>query len=413
MDRREFSKTLAAAATIGLLDRRSAPAAPAVESKPAGNPKLSIERIEIFPVRYPMIMRFKFFESPVGGGGRPSVIIKVTASDGTVGWGESVIIPRWSGETLEGAVACLKNYLVPILIGRSVFDLAGLHERMDKELAPGFTTSNPIARSGLDLALHDLQGKALKRNLAEMWGRKTPDDLLLSWTLNPKSLDEVEPLVRKGREKGYANFNVKVAPDRKFDLELCRMVRKLAPDGFLWADANGGYDPASALEMAPKLAAAGVDVLEGPLRPNRLSGYQSLVKQGALPILMDEGCVSPVEVEEFIKLKCIDGIAMKPARCGGLVSAAAQMDLLEKHRLLFLGSGLTDPDISLAASLILYGAYGLKKPAALNGPQFLGVSVLKQPFKIAGGRIKIPKGPGLGIEVDEDKVRELSAKTGF
>jgi muconate cycloisomerase len=74
---------------------------------------------------------------------------------------------------------------------------------------------------------------------------------------------------------------------------------------------------------------------------------------------------------------------------------------------MFLGSCLTDPDVSLAASLILYGAYGLKYPAALNGPQFLGASVITEPFKPVGGKLRVPTGPGLGIEVDEDKVKRL------
>jgi len=131
-------------------------------------------------------------------------------------------------------------------------------------------------------------GKSLKKNVAEMLGRKTPDDLLLSWTLNPKDLSEVEALVQKGKDRGYKNFNVKIAPDTKFDLELCKMVKKLAPDGFLWADANCGYDVATALDMAPKLADAGVSVFEGALHPHYLTGFQQLVKQGALPIIMDE-----------------------------------------------------------------------------------------------------------------------------
>jgi L-alanine-DL-glutamate epimerase-like enolase superfamily enzyme len=414
MTRREFTKSMAMTAAVGMFSGKSLFAASAPSSAASGGnmSKLTIEKIEIFPVRYPMVMRFKFFEAPVGLPGRPAVIIKMTASDGTVGWGESVPIPRWSGETLEGAVSTLKNYLIPILIGREVFDLAGAHKVMNYEIADGFSTSYPITKAGLDIALHDIMGKVLKKNVAELWGRTTPDDLLLSWTLNPRELGDIEGLIQKGRDRGYENFNVKVAPDKKFDLEMCRMVKKLVPDGFLWADANGGYDEASALEMAPKLADAGVAVLEGPLHPKHLTGYQKLVKQGALPILMDEGCVSPVEVEEFIKLKCITGVAMKPSRCGGLTSAVAQLNLLEKHKLLFLGSGLTDPDISLAATLCLYGAYGLKRPAALNGPQFLGESVLKEPFKVVGGRVKIPKGHGLGIEVDEDKVRDLSARTG-
>ena len=80
----------------------------------------------------------------------------------------------------------------------------------------------------------------------------------------------------------------------------------------LWADANTGYTVEQALEAAPKLADAGVDVLESPLPPNRIRADQALKKQGALPIT-DEGILSPVEAEEFVELGMMDGIAMKPA----------------------------------------------------------------------------------------------------
>ena len=150
-----------------------------------------------------------------------------------------------------------------------------------------------------------------------------------------------------------------------------------------------------------------MDVLEAPLRPNRIRGYQTLKKQGALPILMDEGVISPVELEEFIKLGMIDGVAMKPARCGGLWSNCRQIELCQEHGLIWLGSGLTDPDISLAAAIGLYSAYGLKAPDALNGPQFLTADVLKRPLKIEDGKIRVPSGPGLGVEVDEEKVVAL------
>ena len=303
-------------------------------------------------------------------------------------------------------MACLRNYLVPVLIGKNVFDLEDIHHTMGKEMAPDFATSYPITKAGLDIALYDLIGKALKKNVAELWGRTTPDDLVLSWTLNPKDLGEVDGLIQKGKDRGYQNFNVKVSPDTKVDLELCKMVKKAVPDGFLWIDANCGYDTATALEMAPKFADLGVAVFEGALHPNCISGYQALVKQGALPIIMDEGCVSPVEVAEFMRLKMLKGIAMKPSRCGGLTSAVAQLNLLEKNKLLFLGSGLTDPDISLSASLILYGAYGLDRPAALNGPQFLGLSMLTTPLLPVDGFLSAPDGPGLGVEVNEDAVRE-------
>ena len=372
----------------------------------AAHTPLKIERIEVFPVSYPTVMRFKFFEGP-SGTGRPAVLVKITADDGTVGWGESVPIPRWSYETQEGATSTIRDYLAPILIGKNPFDLKGIHDTMNKEVANSFSTGAPITKSGLDMALHDLIGKATGMNVAEFWGREPGKELTLSWTLNPKTLDDLGPLIEKGKARGFEHFNVKVAPDPKFDIEMCKIVKELVPDGFLWADANGGYDLAAALDVAPKLADIGVPVLEQPLKSNRLTGYQELKKQGALPIIMDEGVVSPVDLIEFIKLGCCDGASLKPARCGGLVSAVQQVEILEDAGLMFLGSGLTDPDVSLAASLILYGAYDLQYPAALNGPQFLGTSVITEPFVPKGGKLQIPQGPGLGIEVDETKLNAL------
>jgi L-alanine-DL-glutamate epimerase-like enolase superfamily enzyme len=108
---------------------------------------------------------------------------------------------------------------------------------------------------------------------------------------------------------------------------------------------------------------------------------------------------------EFIKLGLLDGVAMKPARTAGLWDARKQVEILENAGMLFLGSGLTDPDVALAASLQLYGAYGLKFPAALNGLQFLEGSYLKTPFRLEGGTLRVPTGPGLGVEIDEVKVR--------
>ncbi|NLX98777.1 MAG: mandelate racemase [Rhodopirellula sp.] len=376
----------------------------AAEREPS---RVKIDRIEVFPVRYPTVGYFKFFQGQDGSYGRPAVIVKLSADDGTIGWGQAVPSHTWSYETLETDTIAIRDYLGPTLIGRDPLDISGAHAAMDKALAPSFTTGMPIARAGLDFALHDLAGKLAGKSLAEMWGLSRGGPILLSWTVNPQSLDEVDKLIDDGWQRGYRNFNIKVAPDPAFDAELARRVRRRVPEGFLWADANGGYAPDSALEAAVKLADAGCDVLEAPLRPNRIRGYQALKKQGALPIFMDEGVVTPVELEEFIRLGMLDGMAMKPSRCGGLASNKRQIELVGEYGLAWLGSGLSDPDISLAAHLALYGAFGLKKPAALNGPQFLDGSVLSRPLVIRDGFAEVPRGPGLGVEVDEGKVAEL------
>lgn len=374
---------------------------------------MKIDRIEIFPVRYAMTGFFKFFNDREGPVGRAAVIIKITADNGAIGWGQSVPIAKWSYETIETATVLLHHYYAPALIGHDPTDIDGAHARMSQTVANGFTTGNPITRAGIDIALHDLTGKLRNQSLAQLWGKPTGEPLELSWTVNVTKLDEIDSVMENGRQRGFRHFNIKVGPDPEFDRELAGRVRTAAPDAFLWADANTGYTLENALKAAPALADAGVDILEAPLPPNQISGYLKLKKQGALAILMDEGVVSPTDLEEFASLGMIDGIAMKPGRCGGLTSNRRQIEICQERALMWVGSGLTDPDISFAATVALYSAYGLDKPAALNGPpQFLTDDVLVTPVRVENGRAYPPEGPGLGIEVDEEKVFELMKRSG-
>lgn len=390
---------------------KAAAAVPAALFAPqlwAKEPTVKIDRIDVFPVIYPWSGYFKFI---VGSPGHHVVFVKITADDGTVGWGQSLPVPKWSYETPETTLIVLRKYFAPALIGRDPLDIEGAQAALNRALAPSLTIGMPISRSGLDVALHDLAGKLLGKSLAEMWGRPPGGTVTLSWTINVREIDEVDELVDQGRQRGYRNFNIKIAPNPDFDVALAQRLRKLVPDGFLWADANGGYDPDTALAAAPRLADAGVDVLEAPLRPNQISGYQRLKQQAALPITMDEGIITPVEAEQFIRLGMIDGLTIKISRCAGLWYARKQIESALGAGLFWLGSGLTDPDISLAASLALYGAYGLEKPAALNGPQFLTSDVLSRPLKIENDVAHAPTGPGIGVEVDENKVRHMARET--
>jgi L-alanine-DL-glutamate epimerase-like enolase superfamily enzyme len=368
---------------------------------PSGAPPIT--KIETFTAPYRVTAYFRFFPKPE----RPSIFVKITCEDGSFGWGQSVPVPTWSYETPESVKSTIDRYLAPALTGKNPFDIAGIHQTMQKTIAPSFSTGMPIAKAGLDLALHDLVGRMTQRSVPQLWGREPLRKILLSWTVNARDMKEAEQTVHDGIARGYKHFNLKVAPDPAFDIELCKYVKKTVPNTFLWLDANGYYDLATALHLAPKFADLGADVWEQPIGPNRLTGLRELKKQGALPIIFDEGVVSSVELVEFIKLGLLDGVAMKPARTAGLWDAKRQVEIVQQAGLLFLGSGLTDPDVSLAASLQLFGAYNLKYPAALNGLQFLASSYLKKPFELKDGALEVPAGPGLGVEVDEDQLRKV------
>ena len=123
---------------------------------------------------------------------------------------------------------------------------------------------------------------------------------------------------------------------------------------------------------------------------------------------MDESIVSPVEVAEFIALNMFDGIAMEIARCGGLWNASRIVALLRENNLLVFGSGLTDPDLSLAATVHLFAWANLDLPTALNGPQYIaGRGTTDPAFRPNGDMIPVPTAPGLGITIDARAEKSL------
>ena len=362
-----------------------------------------IARIEMGRFDYPVVGQFKFLKpGPDGKVYRPSILIRITDDDGAQGWGQAVPVPTWTYETVETVETTLERYLAPVLIGADAFDLENVHTRMNDAIKPAFTIGQPLCKAAVDLACYDLIGRKSGRSVCDLLGGSNQTGLTLSWTVASSELIVVEQQLEEGRRRGYRHFNIKVgAPQTPgYDVALARKVRAFAPDGFLWADANTGYDLGAALAIAPKLADAGVDVLESPLPPNRISGYQALKRQGALPILMDEGLISPVEVEEFIRLEMIDGIAMKPARCAGIRNSERIIRIVQEEGLLLLGSGLTDPDLALAAAVQVYTWAGITHPCALNGPQFLADRLSGDSLVPLDDRLLRPGSQGLGITLD-------------
>ncbi len=362
-----------------------------------------IVKVEVGRFDYNVVGEFKFFKpGPDGRVRRPSVLIRLTDEDGVQGWGQAVPTHTWTYETVETVETTLTGYLAGAILNADAEDIDDIHARMNQAIRPAFSVGQPLCKAAVDLACYDLIGKRTHRTVSDILGGNREKALKLSWTVASPDMAVVEEQLEEGRRRGYHNFNIKVgAPQTPaYDIELARKVREYAPDGFLWADANTGYTTDTALDVAPKLADAGVDVLESPLPPTHIRGYQRLKRLGALPILMDEGILSPVEVAEFIALGMLDGIAMKPARNAGIRPSQQIITLLQEHHLMVLGSGLTDPDLSLAASVHLFAWTGVARPCALNGPQFLADRLSGDTLAPKGDSLPVPTGPGLGLTLD-------------
>lgn len=372
----------------------------------------TIENIEVFSFTLPFKGLFRTSKGTVGSAatGRPIVLTKLTASDGTVGWGEGSPSHTWSPETRESVVSVLEDHFIPAVIGKPLADFDGLHAAMNGAIAPLWGLSMPIARAAIDVAAHDALARHYGVPLTDLLAHRRADRVRLSWTVTGSSPDEVAGSLREAAERGYRSCNVKVGGPMAWDLQFCELVKTAFPDGFLWADANGGFPPHEARQRMHALVAMGVDLLEQPVAPDRPDVSAQLAAESPIPIALDESISGPVPLLTMIKQNALTAYTFKVTRTGGLWPAHVCASLADTAGLMPVCSGLTECSVAFAASIHLAAAWGVVHPCALNGPQFLTDDIAAKTLPREGDAVLLTDDPGLGIEVDEDKVRHLAAQ---
>ncbi|NUP80803.1 MAG: dipeptide epimerase [Nonomuraea sp.] len=372
---------------------------------------LAVERIDVFVVELPSIRSFSISGGNVTTAGKPAerVLVKVTAG-GVTGWGEATPTPAWTYETVESISTTIARYLAPALLGRPAWDLDGACAVYEKVINRGLTIGSPIAKSALDIALHDLLGRALGVPLGVLWGQRRLDRITLGWIVAGQTAGEVRQAVEEGRTHGYRAFKVKVGlHDEATDVSVVAAVREAAPDAPVWVDANQAYTVDGALRMARRLADLEVSAFEQPLPANDVAGLRRLRDHSPLPVALDESLRHPSDLATFVKLDAIDIAIAKVQRSGGLTLSRRLCQLAEDAGLRIMGSGLTDTDLGFAASLHLFAAFGVDTPVDLNGRQFVHSAYVRgKTVEVSDGTALVPTGPGLGVEVDEGAVRALS-----
>ncbi|MBA3990544.1 MAG: muconate cycloisomerase, partial [Propionibacteriales bacterium] len=128
--------------------------------------------VEAFPVEVPVIKTFAFASGTAGAAGSVVIVpfVKVTDSDGHVGWGEGRPSPSWNYETADSILSTIRDYLAPALLGLQPSDRWGLHQRMRSVIGLGPSTGMPVAKAALDIALHDLGARAAGLTLRAFLG---------------------------------------------------------------------------------------------------------------------------------------------------------------------------------------------------------------------------------------------------
>lgn len=356
----------------------------------------------LLPVGAPLTLSRGIAADPSAGA--PHVLVRISDREGVVGWGEARPSPRWSYETQETVVTTIRRYLAPALLGQDESGIARLHEVMEATIAPGVQIGQPIAKSAVDMALHDLLGKKRGLSLGALLGRGEGGPVPLSWVVSAHSIEEAVRLVREGVSKGYHGFKVKTGIVPGADLELMQEVMRVCGGKPVWVDANQGWDYITAVRYARAFAPLGVAVIEQPLAASDITGYADLVRRSDVPIVLDESIYTPRDLIQHIRLGAVNGLVLKLCRVGGIFWARQMAEMALAADLLLLGSGLTEGRIGLQAGADLFSAFGMVMPADLNGPQFLRDDMVAGPLEFPGRIVPVSGRPGIGVEPDPDKV---------
>lgn len=372
---------------------------------------MRLESIEVFPLRLPLREELTIARGSVASPatGAPHVYVRVLGENGVEGWGEARPSHRWSYETQESVVTTIRHYLAPALVGTDLFDIDGALRLMEREIAPGISVGAPVAKCGVEMAIHDLLARSVGLPLCLFLGGFRQERVALSYLVSVSTEAEAETRVRQAWAQGYRGFKVKVGMEPARDLAILRAVRRAAPQGYVWADANQGYDAATATLQARAMEAIPVDVLEQPVAANDWTGLARVARATALPIAVDESVYSPGDLLQLFKLEAIDVLVLKLSKMGGLWRARLCLQIAREAGVGLLGSGLTESRLGLAAAAHLYAAFGGVPYADLNGPQFLADDPLTDDLELQPGSVRVPTTPGIGVTIDPEKLERYAA----
>src|SRR5437667_8699806 len=228
------------------------------------------------PVERPHKMSFTTLET------MNFVFVRLETGNGLVGWGEAACLggPTWSEESSRSVAATIERYIAPWIVGRE----AGEIEPLARELARR-VQGNPFARAAVEMALWDLNGKALGVPVHRLLGGRVRDRVPLSWSL---AVGSPEAELEEAREKvalGHRIFKIKTAAHPlAVDVERVRRIREtVGPAVALRVDANQGWDRPTALAAVRALEPYGLDFVEQPVPKWDLDGMAEIARQSRIP----------------------------------------------------------------------------------------------------------------------------------
>jgi muconate cycloisomerase len=370
---------------------------------------MKIKHIEVLAVSLPMVKPLKMSFEEVKSG--ENVLVRLETDDGTVAWGGAASAPTMTGETVQSMAAAIR-YLASKLEGMALEDIDAVMARVGNYLY-----GNQSAKSVIEMALHDALGRATRKPVHDLLGaqRRERIPVLRMVGTGKGTAADVEE-AQRARAEGHVAFKIKVGvADPREDAERTRKICE-ALDGngdiLICADANQGWKPEQAIIYVQAVADTTLAFFEQPVAWNDLEGMAKVARASRVKIGCDEGLHSLEDLKRHHQTGAAGGFSLKTIKLGGLKPVYDAALLCEQLGMkVNLASKMAETGISTAAILQLAAALPAVDWGVGFSSQYLVEDILKVPHVFAGGHISVPTGPGLGIEVDETKVRRYARET--
>ncbi|HEX3412381.1 MAG TPA: muconate cycloisomerase family protein [Stellaceae bacterium] len=337
------------------------------------------------------------------------VIVELRLANGAEGVGEAATLggPRWSEESVESIKVVIDAYLAPALLGAPANRFEAAHIRMDKA-----AKRNNAAKAAIETALFDAVGKTLGVPAGQLLGGGVRESVPVLWTLaSGDPAQEIEEAEKKIAAGLHNTFKVKIgARSPEADVaRLGRLARALADRASLIVDVNQAWDETIALRYLPVLAELGVRLVEQPVPAWNLAGMARLRARSTVPLMADECVFSTHDMLDVVRSGAADVVSLKLVKHGGLLAMRDVAAVAEAAGIGLYGGCLLESSIGAAAHLQVFA--GLRELAwgcEHFGPQILVEDLVEQPLRFADFRIHLPAGPGLGVTLDQDKLRRFA-----
>ena len=365
-----------------------------------------IKRVEAIAVRLPMAQAMKMAGVLIENA--DNVLVRMETDTGHVGWGEAASAPTMTGETME-SMAIAVRYIAPVLASCPLAGIEAASSIMD-----GAMYGNHAAKAAIEMAWHDALGRVLGKPVYALLGRKLREQVPALWMLGTGDADADVAEAGRKRDAGYVAYKIKVGvAEPGADAERTRRICAAVGSGHLVsADANQGWTVEQALTYVQTAAGygAGFSGAAGA-RHRSTPAWRGSRAATRVPIGFDEGAHSLADIARHHEMRAASGGSLKAIKLGGLrpvYQAAVLCDSLGMK--VNLACKVAESSIGTAAVLQLAAAIPKLDWGVSLTSQYLAEDVVRIPLSFADGHATVPDGAGLGVEVDEARVRKYQQK---